>query len=416
MIDIKEIQKAWKLLKPIVRRTPLEKNERLSELFQANIYLKREDLQIVRSYKLRGAYNKMVSLKPEQITNGVICSSAGNHAQGFAFACKALKIKGIVYMPATTTQQKISRVNTLGKEYIEVRLEGDTYDDAFAAASKVSQAENKTFVPPFEDEKIIAGQGTVGFEIHRDAPDFTEFDYIVLPVGGGGLSAGVGSFYKQKSPKTKIIGVEPAGAPAMFQSFKTGKVEYLDKIDKFVDGAAVKQVGGINFEICKQVLEPEIILVEEGKVCTTILELYNEEAIVAEPAGVLSIAALEQIKDQIKGKNVCCILSGGNNDITRMAEIKERSMLYEGLKHYFIIRLPQRAGALCEFLTNVLGEKDDVCFFEYTKKNSRNSGPIALGIELQNRNDYPSLLKRMEAHGIQYQTINENEDLRNFLI
>ncbi|MCL4118518.1 UNVERIFIED_CONTAM: hypothetical protein GTU68_048909 [Idotea baltica] len=416
MISVKEIQEAWQLLKPIVTRTPLQFNDRLSELYEANIYLKREDLQIVRSYKLRGAYNKMSGLSPEQLANGVICSSAGNHAQGFAFACMALKTNGIVYMPATTTQQKIKRVKTLGKQYVEVRLTGDTYDDAFAEAIKISEAENKAFIPPFEDEKVIAGQGTVGFEIFRDAPDFMEFDAIVLPVGGGGLSAGVGSFFKQKSPQTKVIGVEPAGAPAMFKSFQTGKVECLESIDKFVDGAAVKKVGKINFEICQQVLEPNIILVDEGKVCSTILELYNEDAIVAEPAGVLSIAALEQLKEEIKGKNICCILSGGNNDITRMAEIKERSMLYEGLKHYFIIRLPQRAGALKEFLVNVLGPDDDICFFEYTKKNSRNSGPIALGIELRNRNDYTGLLKRMTETDVQYQTINDNPDLRTFLI
>ncbi len=416
MIDVKEIQAAWRLLKPIVKRTPLELSERLSEKFNANIYLKREDLQIVRSYKLRGAYNKMSSLNSEQLEKGVICSSAGNHAQGFAFACKALKTQGIVYMPATTTQQKISRVKTLGKEFIEVRLEGDTYDDAFEAAMKIANTQNKTFIPPFDDEKVIAGQGTVGFEILKDAPDFQEFDYLILPVGGGGLSAGVGSFFKQKSPQTKIIGIEPAGAPAMHQSFKENKIITLEKISKFVDGAAVKKVGTLNFEICKEVLESQILLVEEGQVCSTILELYNEDAIVAEPAGVLSIAALEQIKEQIKGKNVCCILSGGNNDITRMAEIKERSMLFEQLKHYFIIRLPQRAGALREFLTDVLGPNDDICFFEYTKKNSRNSGPIVLGIELKNKEDYPGLLKRMEEKGVNYQTINNNEDLRAFLV
>ncbi len=414
MISVNEIQEAWQLLKPIVRRTPLEFNERLSELFDAKIYLKREDLQVVRSYKLRGAYNKMASLNSEQLKNGVICSSAGNHAQGFAFACKALQVKGVVYMPATTTQQKISRVKTLGRKFVEVRLEGDTYDDAFAAAIKVSEAENKTFIPPFDDHKVIAGQGTVGFEIMKDAPDFMDFDFLIMPVGGGGLSAGVGSFYKQKSPKTNIIGVEPAGAPAMYRSIEKNEIVFLEKINKFVDGAAVKKVGTINFEICKEVLD-KILLVDEGKVCSTILTLYNEEAIVAEPAGVLSIAALDQIKEQIKGKNVCCILSGGNNDITRMAEIKERSMLYEQLKHYFVIRLPQRAGALKEFLTDVLGPNDDICFFEYTKKNSRNSGPIALGVELKNKNDYQGLLKRMEEKGVQYQTINDNPDLLTFL-
>lgn len=374
--------------------------------------MKREDLQNVRSYKIRGAYNKIVSIPEKERINGVICASAGNHAQGVALACQLLDIHGIIYMPNTTPTQKIKKVKQFGKDKVEVKLVGDTFDDSFDAAMSEAEKEHRTFIHPFNDEKIIEGQGTVAIEIMEAAE--SNIDYLILPVGGGGLISGVGSYFKKISPHTKIIGVEPEGAPAMNVALKEGKVVKLSKIDSFVDGAAVKQVGDINLEICKEVID-EMILIPEGKVCSTILQLYNEEAIVAEPAGALSIAALDVLGDKIKGKNVVCVVSGGNNDITRTAEIRERSLLFEGLKHYFIIRFPQRSGALREFL-NVLGPHDDIAYFEYTKKTNRSTGPAVVGIELSKKEDFPGLLKRMDDQGINYETLNDKPDLFEVLV
>lgn len=404
---------AHKDLKNVVVRTPLQFNHNLSEKYQAEIWLKREDLQVVRSYKLRGAYNKITSLKKEELERGVVCASAGNHAQGLAFCCNLLKIKGTIFMPNPTPQQKIKQVKMFGKSFVNVVLTGDTFDDAYNEAIKFCEEHNSVFVHPFDDEKVIEGQGTVGVEILEDARE--QIDYMFIPVGGGGLSAGVGAYFKQLSPETKIIGVEPEGAPAMLRALELGEVITLDKINKFVDGAAVKRVGNRTFEICRQILSG-VTLVPEGKVCTTILQLYNEDAIVVEPAGALSIAALDFHKEEIKGKTVVCIVSGSNNDITRMEEIKERSMLYEGLKHYFIINFPQRSGALREFLNDVLGPNDDITHFEYTKKNNRERGPALIGIEVNTKEDYEGLLARMNERKIVFQHINERPDLFSLLI
>ncbi len=404
---------AHKDLKNVVVRTPLQFSHNLSEKYQAEVWLKREDLQVVRSYKLRGAYNKITSLKKEELERGVVCASAGNHAQGLAFCCNLLKIKGTIFMPNPTPQQKIKQVKMFGKSFVNVVLTGDTFDDAYNEAIKFCEDHNSVFVHPFDDEKVIEGQGTVGVEILEDARE--QIDYMFIPVGGGGLSAGVGAYFKQLSPETKIIGVEPEGAPAMLRALELGEVVTLDKINKFVDGAAVKRVGNRTFEICRQILAG-VTLVPEGKVCTTILQLYNEDAIVVEPAGALSIAALDFHKEEIKGKTVVCIVSGSNNDITRMEEIKERSMLYEGLKHYFIINFPQRSGALREFLNDVLGPNDDITHFEYTKKNNRERGPALIGIEVNTREDYEALLMRMSERKIAFQLINERPDLFSLLI
>ena len=389
MLDFKA---ASDRLKNIVNQTPLTLNVNLSKKYQCNVFLKREDLQVVRSYKLRGAYNMMSTLPQEQLQNGVVCASAGNHAQGFAYSCKALRIKGVVFMPVVTPNQKISQTKMFGEEWIGIKLIGDTFDDCAAAAKKYTLQNNMAFIPPFDDYKIIEGQGTVGVEILNDQPDI---DFLFLPVGGGGLSAGVGSYFKTFSPKTVLIGLEPEGAPSMYEAFKEGKPVTLDSIDRFIDGAAVKRVGDITFPICKNVLR-EIHLVPEGKVCTTILKLYSEDAIVAEPAGVLSIAALDDYAEQIKGKNVVCVLSGGNNDIDRMQEIKERSLQYEGLKHYFLIRFAQRPGALKEFVNFVLGEHDDITRFEYMQKHNKETGPALVGIELKSKDDYIVLLHNLE--------------------
>jgi threonine dehydratase len=407
-----DIKAAAERLKKIVNRTPLTFNVNLSKKYQCNIFLKREDLQVVRSYKLRGAYNMMSSLPQEQLQKGVVCASAGNHAQGFAFSCKKLQTKGVVFMPVVTPNQKISQTKMLGEEWIEVILVGDTFDDCAAAAKKYTLQQGMTFIPPFDDCKIIEGQGTVGLEILEDQP---QVDYLFLPVGGGGLSAGVGSYFKTFSPQTVMIGVEPEGAPAMYQAFAAGKPVTLDNIDRFVDGAAVKRVGDITFSICKDVLR-EIHLVPEGKVCTTILKLYSEDAIVAEPAGVLSIAALDDYAEQIKGKNVVCVLSGGNNDIDRMQEIKERSLQYEGLKHYFLIRFAQRPGALKEFVNFVLGENDDITRFEYMQKHNKETGPALVGIELKTKDDYQVLLQNMNKYQINFTELKKDDNLYGYLV
>ncbi|MDP4264771.1 MAG: threonine ammonia-lyase [Bacteroidota bacterium] len=399
-------------LHSVVNRTPLQLNTNLSRKYQCNVYLKREDLQVVRSYKLRGAYNMMSSLPREQLQKGVVCASAGNHAQGFAFSCKKLGVKGVVFMPIITPRQKINQTKMFGEDKIEIRLVGDTYDDCSVAARQFTEENKMTFIPPFDDYRIIEGQGTVGVEILADKPGI---DYVFVPVGGGGLSAGVGSYFKIFSPKTKIIGLEPEGAPSMSRALEAGHPVCLDHIDRFVDGAAVKQVGELTFSICKDVLD-DMRLVPEGKVCTTILKLYNEDAIVVEPAGALSIAALDDFADEIKGKNIVCIISGSNNDIDRMQEIKERSLQYEGLKHYFLINFAQRPGALKEFVNNIPGPTDDITRFEYMQKTNKENGPALVGIELQSKKDYDVLVQKMQSYKIDYTELNKNDTLFGYLV
>ncbi|OAH54831.1 threonine dehydratase [Domibacillus aminovorans] len=412
-VTIEEIVVANQVLKDVAIKTPLQKNEILSARYGCNVYLKREDLQIVRSFKLRGAYNFIRSLTEEERGKGVVCASAGNHAQGVAYSCHALGIEGKIYMPSTTPRQKVSQVKRFGGENVSIVLTGDTFDDSYTAAVEYCTAEEKVFVHPFDDYRTIAGQGTVAVEIMNDAQ--VSIDYMFCAIGGGGLAAGVGSYLKGISPNTKLIGVEPAGAAGMKASLNKGEVTRLDTIDPFVDGAAVKQVGDLTMDICMDVLDG-IAVVPEGKVCTAILQLYNESAIVAEPAGALTVAALECYKDEIKGKNVVCIISGGNNDIERMQEIKERSLIYEGLKHYFIVTFPQRAGALRKFMAEVLGEQDDIARFEYTKRTNRDEGPVLVGIELKCKEDYAPLVKRMKENGFPYMEINNDPLLFNLLI
>jgi threonine dehydratase len=412
-VSPQDILAAGERLKGVVLHTPLQYNANLSAEFGCSMYLKREDLQNVRSYKIRGAYNYMSSRKPEELSSGVVCASAGNHAQGVAFSCRLLKTHGAIFMPATTPKQKIAQVRMFGKEYVEVILVGDTFDDSYAEAVKYCNEKGGLFIHPFDNPFVIAGQGTVGLEILQDID--VPIDYIFVPVGGGGLSSGLLTYVKSVSPQTKVIGIEPEGAPAMKMSLEQKQLITLDTIDKFVDGAAVKRVGELNFKICSELLD-DVVLVPEGKVCTTIIRLYNEEAIVVEPAGALSIAALDYYKDKIKGKNVVCVVSGSNNDIGRMQEIKERSLLYEGLKHYFIITFPQRAGALREFLDEVLGPNDDITHFEYTKKNIKDEGSALVGVELKYAEDYDLLIERMSKSNVQYKEINKDPSLFSFLV
>lgn len=403
---------AMERIRNVVYRTPLQYNARLSERYGASIYLKREDQQVVRSYKLRGAYNKISGLSSEQTRKGVVCASAGNHAQGVAFSCKKLDIQGVIFMPSPTPRQKVDQTEMFGRGKVKIVLVGDTFDDCLREALHYTEAHGMTFIPPFDDLSIIEGQGTVGVEILEDLP---AIDAVIMPIGGGGLASGVGSYLRGKKPGVKLWGVEPSGAPSMKEALAQHGPVALQSINRFVDGAAVKRVGDITYGFCKELLD-RLELVPEGKVCTTILRLYNEDAIVAEPAGALSVAALDIFKDDIKGKNVVCIISGGNNDIDRMAEIKERSLLYEGLKHYFIVRFPQRPGALKLFVNEVLGPNDDITRFEFIKKTERERGPALVGIELKEAGDYAALRRSMEEHRFDAIEINKDQTLFEYLI
>jgi threonine dehydratase len=412
-LDSRLVEEAYERLKDVVKETPLELNKALSEKYNAQVYLKREDLQLVRSYKLRGAYNKIVSLAAREREKGVVCASAGNHAQGLAFSCEKLKIKGVIYMPKNTPKQKVERVKVLGGAWTELKLIGDTFDDAYKQAKEFASKCEMVFVHPFDDDLVIAGQGTVSVEVFKSLGD--SVDYIIAPVGGGGLLSGLVSYASNKFPKTKLIGVEPEGAPSMSRALEAGKVVTLQSIDTFVDGAAVKTVGARTFEIIKSTVD-QLLLVPEGRVCQEMISLYQNDGIVAEPAGALSVAALDELKDEIKGKIVVCIVSGGNNDISRYSEVVERSLVYQGLKHYFIIEFSQRPGSLRTYLDQALGKDDDITLFEYIKKNSRETGPALVGVELTRKQDLQPLLKRMEGIGLTYELLKSNSVMFRFLI
>ena len=410
---VEAIDKASQVLDEILEPTPFQRNANLSDIYGAEIYLKREDLQMVRSYKIRGAYNKIRTINPELVKNGIVCASAGNHAQGVAFSCSKLKIMGSIFMPVTTPKQKIEQVRMFGKEFIEIILTGDTFDAANSAAIKYAEENSKTFIPPFDDPKVMEGQGTIGREIMNQCKE--PLDYIFVPIGGGGLASGLGAYIKSISPQTKIIGVEPGGAPCMKVAIENGGPVKLEHIDKFVDGAAVQLAGTHTYEVCRQVLD-DIVVVPEGAVCTTIIHMYNKSAIVVEPAGALSVAALKFYKDKLKGKRVACVVSGSNNDITRMEEIREKSLLYEGLKHYFIVNFPQKSGAVLSFIRDVIGPTDDLVHIQYIRKTNKNFGPALIGIELASKEDFGPFMQRLKAHGITYEYINENNQLFEILI
>ena len=411
--QVEAVKEAAERISKVVVKTPLMQSFTYTNKFSANVMLKREDLQQVRSYKIRGAYNKISSLPKEQLNKGVICASAGNHAQGVAFACNKLQVKGVIYMPITTPRQKVEQTKMFGGEWVEVVLKGDTFDDSFKSSMKHADKFGLVFIHPFDDEKVIEGQATIGLEILEQANE--PIDYVFAPLGGGGLLAGISSMFKELSPNTKIIGVEPEGAASMTSSLKEGKLVELKSIERFVDGAAVQKVGSRNFEICKENLD-KMITVPEGKICQTILDLYNQDAIVVEPAGAMAISALDFFAEEIKGKNVVCIVSGSNNDITRTAEIKERALLYAGLKHYFVISFPQRAGALKDFLEKVLGPKDDITHFEYSKKHHRENAPAVVGIEINDPADFKTLVDRMKANNFYGEYLNDKPNLFQYLV
>ncbi|MCI4670977.1 MAG: threonine ammonia-lyase IlvA [Bacteroidia bacterium] len=412
-VSLDNVVQASRKLQDVAFRSPLMRADLLSEQLGADIFWKREDLQQVRSYKIRGAYNKITSLSESELQNGVVCASAGNHAQGVAYSCSQKGVKGVIFMPHPTPNQKIEQVRMFGGDYVEIRLEGDSFDDASLAARTYCEANHMTFVHPFDDMKVIEGQATIGLEILDQVKE--GLDYLFLPVGGGGLAAGVSSMVKKLSPETTIIGVEPEGAPSMSEALRLGYNLQLHSIDKFVDGAAVRQVGELNFAICKQFLD-RMVRVPEGKICQTILQLYNRNAIVVEPAGALTTAALDYFADEIRGKKVVALISGSNNDIGRTEEIRERALIHTGKKHYFVVRFPQRAGALRDFLTHVLGPQDDITFFEYKKKHNRNEGPAVVGLELARPEDLPLLVRRMKELNFFGEYLNDKPDFFQYIL
>lgn len=384
LVTRNDVDQAYQLLKSAVAHTPLQYDRYLSEKYQATILLKREDLQKVRSFKLRGAYYAIKKRSQSELESGVVCASAGNHAQGVAYTCREIGVQAVIFMPSTTPQQKVSQVSFFGGNNVTIELVGDTFDASAAAAKAFAKEKGMAFIDPFDDPAIIAGQGTLAVEMMADAlAESYQPDYVFAAIGGGGLISGVSTYVKDVSPVTKIIGVEPKGAPSMQEAFDYGAPVALKQLDKFVDGAAVKEVGQLTYQHAKEYVD-QLMTVDEGLVCSTILELYSKQAIVAEPAGALSVAALESMQAEIKGKTVICIISGGNNNINRMAEIEERSLIYQRLMNYFVINFPQRPGALKEFVSEVLGPDDDITRFEYTKKINRGSGPVCLRCVVKN--------------------------------
>ena len=413
MPSIEGVHNAAQTLKKVCKETPLEINKRLSELVDASVFLKREDLQQIRSFKIRGAYNKIASLTNDECKRGIVCASAGNHAQGFALACKQLKINGVIYMPATTPQQKIAQVAMFGGAFISIELTGDTYDACQKVALKSAHENNKILIHSFDDVKVIEGQATIALEMLAQHKGI--FDYIIVPIGGGGLISGIITVFKAMSPSTKIIGVEPEGASSMKFSLDKGECVALSEMDPFVDGAAVKKVGHLPFAICKESLD-KIITVPEGKICQNILDLYNKEGIVAEPAGALAISALDVLGEQVRGSSIGVLLCGGNNDILRMPEIKERALSYANLKHYFLVQFPQRPGSLKQFVSEILGPNDDITHFEFSKKSFRPNTTALVGIELTHVADYQRLVESMKSHNFKFDYLNNKKSLFEFLI
>ncbi len=400
-------------LADVVTRTPLELNARLSEATGAQVWLKREDLQPVRSYKIRGAYNLIVQLDPQARARGVACASAGNHAQGVALACQRLGVHGRIFVPGTTPRQKRERIVTLGGAGVEVVVVGDSYEDAFRAAQQDAASTGAVLVPAFDDPRTISGQGTVATEIVEQlgaAPDV-----LVLPVGGGGLIAGMSTWMAERHPATRIVGVEPSGAASMTAAVAAGEPVRLGTVDPFVDGAAVGIVGDHTFPLVRDA-GAEMTTVDEGHICTEMLRLYQSDGIIAEPAGALATAALDDGLDIAPGSTVVCVVSGGNNDVSRYGEILERSLIHRGLKHYFLVTFPQEPGALRRFLDEILGPDDDITLFDYVKRNNRENGPALIGIELARRDDLPGLLARLDDSQLGVEQVSPGSPLFHYLV
>jgi threonine dehydratase len=415
MVDAAMVEAAAQRLSRVVTTTPLERNARLSELIGGELWLKREDLQTVRSYKVRGAYNLIAQLDDAARAAGVVAASAGNHAQGVAYACAALGVRGRVFLPGTTPRQKRDRITAVGGPGVEIVLRGDTYDEASAAAATEAAASGATLVPAFDDPRIIAGQGTVAREVvaqRGDAPDV-----MIVPVGGGGLLAGTLAWLSERHPETRVIGVEPAGASCMAAALGEGAPVTLPDIDTFVDGAAVRRAGDVTMTIVAA-SAVEMVAVPEGQVCSEMLSLYHSDGIIAEPAGALATAVLSQpgLVDIPADASVVCVVSGGNHDVSRYAEVVERALVYEGRKHYFLVDFPQEPGALRRFLDEVLGPDDDITLFEYIKRSNRETGPALVGIELASPAGLPDLLARMDAAPPRIERIEADSPLFRFLL
>jgi threonine dehydratase len=409
-----DIDEAAQRISGVVARTPLQFSERLSEATGATVYLKREDLQAVRSYKLRGAHNLLMQLSADEIAAGVVCSSAGNHAQGFAMACRSMGIRGRVYIPAKTPKQKRDRIRYHGREFIELIAVGKTYDEAAAAALDDVARIGATLVPPYDDPRTMAGQGTIAAEI-LDQLD-GEPDLVIVPVGGGGCIAGITTYLAERTTSTSVLGVEPAGAAAMIAALAAGEPVTLDHVDQFVDGAAVNRAGALTYAALAAAGDMvSITTVDEGAVCTAMLDLYQNEGIIAEPAGALSVAGLMEA-DVEPGLTVVCLISGGNNDVSRYNEVLERSLVHLGLKHYFLVDFPQEPGALRRFLDQVLGPNDDITLFEYVKRNNRETGEALVGIELGSAADFEGLLGRMEASDIHVEALEPGSPAYRYLL
>lgn len=408
----KKINFAYKNISQYIKKTPLIYSERLSENYQANIYLKREDLQKIRSFKIRGALNKMLSLKKEKLKK-VVTASAGNHAQGVAYSCRLLKIKGVIFMPVVTPSQKIERVKYFGNSYVEIRIEGKDYDQSAQLAKQYAEKNKFTYISAFNDEEVVAGQGTIAIEIYQDLKD--KLDYVISAVGGGGLLSGISTYLKNINPKIKTVGVESFGTASMSSSIKNQKITELTKIDSFCDGVAVKKVGDITFSLFQKYVD-QVEVVDEGQVASSMIDLFQNEGIITEPAGALPVSVLKNLKDEIKGKNVVCVISGGNMDLLRYQEVQERSLLYKQLKKYYLIEFTQKPGQLKKFVNNVLEPDDDIVLFEYMKKNNKEKGPVLVGIESKDKKNFIKIEKKLIENNFNYQIINSNQLLFNFLI
>ncbi|WP_051572253.1 threonine ammonia-lyase IlvA [Cryptosporangium arvum] len=410
-VDAEAVEAAAVRLGAVVSRTPLERNLRLSARTSASVWLKREDLQVVRSYKVRGAYNLIAQLDEDARSRGVVCASAGNHGQGLAYACAALGVRGKVFVPRPTPRQKRDRIAALGGAAVELIVTGESYDDAAAAAAEDAARTGATLAPAFDDPRTIAGQGTVlkeAFEQLDEVPDL-----VVIPVGGGGLLAGSLAWLRERYPSVRVVGVEPAGAAGMAAAIAAGGPVTLDDLDGFVDGAAVRRVGELTYPLVKGT---ELIAVPEGQVCVEMLELYQSDGIIAEPAGALAPSVLGRVLDVEPDSTVLCVLSGGNNDVSRYAEVVERALVHEGRKHYFLVEFPQEPGALRRFLDEVLGPDDDITLFEYVKRNNRETGPALVGIELGRAEDLEPLLKRMNEAPSRIERVETDSPLFRFLV
>ncbi|WP_075289051.1 threonine ammonia-lyase [Pararhizobium arenae] len=412
-----DVETATEALRGLFPATPLQLNEHLSARYGANIYLKREDLSPVRSYKIRGAFNffrKVIAAGA--VGKTFVCASAGNHAQGFAFVCRHFGVPGVVFMPVTTPQQKIDKTRMFGGEFITIRLIGDFFDQCYQAARDHVDAIGGVMVPPFDHRDIIEGQATVAQEIMEQLPEGVMPDLVIMPVGGGGLSAGMTTFLSDQVDPEGFIFCEPEGAPSLRQSLESGAVVTLEQVDNFVDGAAVGRIGDLNFQMLQRFKPEQVLLMPENAICVTITDMLNVEGVVLEPAGALSITALETLgAEALQGKTIVAVVSGGNFDFERLPDVKERAMRHSGLKKYFILRMAQRPGALKDFLS-LLGPEDDIARFEYLKKSARNFGSILIGIETKNPQNFPALKARFDGAGLRYQDITDNEILSNLVV